>query len=643
MQPPTYEELAQRVIILEQNEAALLRIFAAAPIGLGLSSNRKFVRANDPLCLITGYSREELIGMTERSLYFDRKEYERVSREIMQQLQTNARGSVETRWRRKDGLGVEILLRCSPTDPTDSMDNLSVVVLDITEHRRAEAARQNSEAQFRSLFEFAPNPICLEEIKGGAIQANRAMCDLFGYSKKELAEKSFKDLMHPDDVYAWIQKRELILKGDLHSSQFEKRYLDKKGAIIWGITALSLLRKTDETPLFFTIQIQDITYIKRLEEQLLQAHKMKAIGTLAGGIAHDFNNLLMGIQGRVSLLLLDANQGEASYEHLKKIEAHIRRAANLTHQLLGFARGGNYELLLTDLSGLIRKEADMFARTRKDLTVRVTLSENLWPAKVDPAQIRQVLLNIYINASQAMPDGGTLTVKAENVQITPLDNKPLEIGPGKFIRISITDTGVGMDPGTKQRIFEPFFTTRNLGKGTGLGLASAYGIIRHHGGFINVCSEKGRGTTMSVYLPAEDLERPKERTPSTKTIKSRRGILLVDDEEIIIEIGEQMIRRLGYTVLTAASGQAAVNLYSENREIIDLVILDMIMPEMSGEETLNQLMGLDQNLKIIISSGYSINGKVSDLLKCGAIGFIQKPFNMTQLAEALHNAVPIAE
>ncbi|MFH0726247.1 MAG: PAS domain S-box protein [Pseudomonadota bacterium] len=507
---------------------------------------------------------------------------------------------------------------------------------------RAEVALRDSESRFRTLFEFAPNPICLEDVENGAIEANRAMCELFGYSKKELLENTFDKLMHADDVEIWSRKRAQMLKGEIPSCQLEKRYINKKGELIWGITALSLLRNLDGAPEFFTVQIQDISHIKQLEEQLLQAQKMKAIGTLAGGIAHDFNNLLMGIQGRVSLMLLDANQGESQVEHLKKIEDHIRTAANLTSQLLGFAREGRYAPTRANINELVDQETRMFIRTRKEIVIQRHFAPDLWPAKVDQAQLRQVLLNIYINAAEAMPKGGTLTITTENARLSQYDNKPIEVSPGRFIRISITDTGVGMDTVTRQRIFEPFFTTRLMGKGAGLGLASAYGIVRNHGGFINVYSEKGRGTTLTVFLPVmnQDLEMEEKKTLQIQ--KGQGVILLVDDEDMIIEIGRQMIQRLGYTVLTADSGQEAIQIYSENREKIDLVILDMIMPKMSGEETFDRLKAADSQIKVILSSGYSVDGKATEILSRGGVGFIQKPFNMNQLAEALNSAIACA-
>jgi two-component system cell cycle sensor histidine kinase/response regulator CckA len=231
---------------------------------------------------------------------------------------------------------------------------------------------------------------------------------------------------------------------------------------------------------------------------------MEAIGTLAGGIAHDFNNLLMAIQGRTSIMLMDKDSSHPDFGHLKGIEGYIGSAADLTKQLLGFARGGKYEVKPTDLNELIKKETRMFGRTKKEITIHEKYEDNLWPVEVDRGQIQQVLLNLYVNAWQAMPSGGELYIRTQNVTLDENYLKPHQFEPGRYVQISITDTGIGMDKATRERIFDPFFTTKEIGRGTGLGLASAYGILKNHGGFINVYSEKGHGSTFNIYLPASE-------------------------------------------------------------------------------------------------------------------------------------------
>ncbi|MCX7636124.1 MAG: ATP-binding protein, partial [Syntrophales bacterium] len=300
---------------------------------------------------------------------------------------------------------------------------------------------------------------------------------------------------------------------------------------------------------------------KKLELQLLQAQKMEAIGTLAGGIAHDFNNLLMGIQGYVSLMLLDVPPGHQFHKRLQAIEQQVATGADLTRQLLGFARGGRYEIKKTDMNALIAKALVMFARAKKEIRVHERYAEDLWTVAVDRGQMDQVLMNLFVNAWQAMPMGGDLYVETRNIRIAEARTSPYEVKPGPYVRISVTDTGVGMDDETKKRIFEPFFTTREMGRGTGLGLASAYGIIKGHGGFIEVMSAKGMGTTFHLYLPAAK-DAVVGETALPDTIKKGQGtVLIIDDEEAIREVTAEMLRRLGYEVLTAAGGREGIDLY----------------------------------------------------------------------------------
>ena len=375
---------------------------------------------------------------------------------------------------------------------------------------------------------------------------------------------------------------------------------------------------------------------KELEEQLQQSKKLEALGTLAGGIAHDFNNLLMGIQGRTSLMLLDTNPAHPHFEHLKSIEGYVKSAADLTKQLLGFARQGRYHVKPSDMNALVKKTSQMFGRTRKEITTHVTYQEKIWSVEIDQGQIEQVLLNLYRNALQAMPAGGDLHIYTENVLLEENYAKVFRIRPGRYVKVSVIDTGIGMDEATKQRVFEPFFTTKGMGRGTGLGLASAYGIIKNHGGVIHVYSEKGEGTTFDVYLPASEQDIIKEEVLTGEMTTGSRTILLVDDEAMIIEVGKRMIEKLGYEVFVAKSGMEAIEIYHRERERIDLVILDMIMPNMSGSEAYDRLRSINPGIKVLLSSGYSINGEATEILNRGCNGFIQKPFNLTALSQKIN-------
>ena len=389
------------------------------------------------------------------------------------------------------------------------------------------------------------------------------------------------------------------------------------------------------------VSFSDITERKRTQEekeklqaQLQQAQRMKAIGTLAGGIAHNFNNMLMAIQGLTSLMMIGKEPSHPDYKHMQGIEKSIKKAVELTRDLLGFARGGKYEPKPTDLNALIRDENKIFCQMKKEIQIHGKYEEELWPAEVDRGQIQQTLLNLYLNAWQAMPNGGDIFLQTENVILYESDVKSFAIDPGRYIRISVTDTGMGMDEATRNQIFEPFFSKRGSGQGTGLGLASVYGIVKNHGGFIKVYSEKGKGSTFNIYLPSSEKKIVDENPePERRKIQYGQGtILLVDDQDMILDVGKKMLESIGYKVLIAQSGSEALDVYIKQKDEIDLIILDMIMPEMSGGETYERMRDIDAGVNVLLSSGYSINSQVKEILDRGCNGFIQKPFSLKDLS-----------
>jgi DNA-binding response OmpR family regulator len=343
----------------------------------------------------------------------------------------------------------------------------------------------------------------------------------------------------------------------------------------------------------------------------------------------------MAIQGNASLVGLNKSAKYPDYERLQNIEHQVQRGSELTKQLLGFARGGKYEVKPTNLNELLKRQNHMFGRTKKEITIHEKYEENLWTVEVDQGQIEQVLLNIYVNAWQAMPGGGNLYIQTENITLDESYIKPFQMEPGKYAKISVTDNGVGMDEATRQRIFEPFFTTKEMRRGTGLGLASAYGIIKNHNGIITVYSERGHGSTFNIYLPMSEKELSKEVKISEEILRGTETLLLVDDEDMIIEIGEQMLKQLGYETLIAGGGREAVEIYEKNKDNIDMIILDMIMPDMSGSYTFDRLKEINPDVKVLLSSGYSIDGGPTGILERGCDGFIQKPFDMKQLSRKL--------
>lgn len=379
-----------------------------------------------------------------------------------------------------------------------------------------------------------------------------------------------------------------------------------------------------------------------LEMQLLQAQKMEAIGTLAGGIAHDFNNLLSGITGYTSLIKMQIAEDHPLFRAVTTIEQSADRAAALTKQLLGFARGGKYKVEIVNLNDVVERVRALISRTfDRAIEIHVSPRPDLWLVEADSGQIEQSLLNLAVNARDAMPGGGKLTISADNLTVgESYARRHLNLQPGRYVRLSVSDTGMGMDAVTQSRIFEPFFTTKEKGKGTGMGLAMVYGIIRNHGGHIEVQSEVGIGTTFRIHLPITDkkvgVESPLADSPIPKGSET---LLVVDDEEVIRSLAEEALTQFGYTVLLANNGREALSLYEHQRDRIALVVLDMIMPELGGEATYQRLKQVNPSIKVLLSSGYSSTAQVQSLLNAGVAGFVQKPYQIRELAEAVRKAL----
>jgi PAS domain S-box-containing protein len=515
--------------------------------------------------------------------------------------------------------------------------------------RLADEALQESELKYRTIVESVEEGYFEIDLDRNLTFFNDPLCKMLGYAPNEMTGKNTREFTSPstiekmDQIYEQVQKTGQPIRVTGYDA------LRKQGEGIALELTASLMRNSDGDPIGFRGVLRDVSARKdaeaekrKFETQVQQAQKMESIGTLAGGIAHDFNNILMGIQGNASLMLLKTKSNHPSHEKLKNIETYVENGTELTRQLLGFARRGKYYAIATDLNDVIDKSSSMFGRTKKEIRIHADLQQDIWTVEVDRGQIEQALLNLYVNAWQAMPGGGDLYLKTENVILDThfKINKPYKVETGNYIKITITDTGSGIDHETKQRIFEPFFTTKEMGRGTGLGLASVYGIIKSHGGYINVYSETDIGTTFTIYLPASGKEVPQERREPVFTRSKGTGtVLLIDDEEMIIKVGQELLQELGYKVHTASSGQEAIKLYKKHTNKIDLVIMDMIMPGMSGGETFDHLKESNPGVKVLLSSGYSINGQASEILERGCDGFIQKPFNLNQLSEKIQGII----
>ena len=391
------------------------------------------------------------------------------------------------------------------------------------------------------------------------------------------------------------------------------------------------------------VTVRDITHRKKTERQLIQSQKMEAVGTLAGGIAHDFNNMLAGIQGNVEIIRHQISPQSPHQKRLSIISQIVQRGAKLSGQLLGYARGGQTELCEINLNNLVEDTLDMFGHAHQQISIETRLSPDTPGVSGDRTQIEQVLLNLIINAVHAMPAGGHLVIETHATVLSANDKREYEIIPGRYAMFSVRDTGHGMDQETQKQIFEPFFTTKAQGQGTGLGLASTYGIVKNHKGYIEVFSDPGEGSQFNVLLPASDCIDESAGVHETKTEKGSETILIVDDEAAFLDVGRDMLMLLGYTVITAGNSDEAIARFEEQNGNVGLVIMDMIMPGAAVDGTIRRLRKIDPAVRVLLSSGYSQNGELARKLMQDCNGFIQKPFRLTSLSKKVRELLGTAQ
>ncbi len=479
------------------------------------------------------------------------------------------------------------------------------------------------------------------DLDGRITLFNNFCTEITGYSQEEVLGRDWFTTLVPERERLPMKQifQKLVEQG--LPKEYESPILTKDGrerVIAWSHTVIG---DAEGRPVSVLAIGQDITEHKQLETQLRRAQKMEALGQLAGGIAHDFNNLLTTIGGFAELLLRKAPEGSRQYEDLRQIKIAAQRAADLTRQLRLFTRQEEGERRPVQLNSVVEETRDLLARSLpKEITIKLRLDSELWAVEADPSQLSQVLMNLCVNARDAMPNGGILTLETRNVTLDEeYARTVLEARPGRYVCLSVSDTGCGMSPEVQARLFEPFFTTKERGKGTGLGLAVVYGIVKGHGGFINVYSEEGRGSTFHIYLPAIALTAKEKEVEMLELPAGTETILLVDDEEAVRELGQRVLGRCGYTVLTAENGVQALEVYQAHQKEIALVVLDAVMPQMGGRECLRRLQELDPQVKVLISTGYTADDSAQKLIAEGALGVVEKPFQLQDFAIAVRAAL----
>ena len=519
-----------------------------------------------------------------------------------------------------------------------------------------EKALRDSEERFRLLAENVVDCIWIldpEDLK--FVYISPSVETILGYTSEEIMGLKIDQILTPESNE--LSKRFLkfeLQKGQKDPSRTSRAELEiyhKNGSIVWVETIASVLHLNWLSAYGIIGVTRDISERKsseeerkRLQDQLLQAQKMEAIGTLAGGIAHDFNNSLQSMLGYTQILIFEKGETDPDLKLLKQIEKATVRSSELTKQLLTFSRKLESQLRPLDLNQEIRQLKKLLERTiPKMIAIETHPGDGLKIINGDPVQIEQMIMNLGINARDAMPDGGRLVIECQNT-ILDEDYCKMHVGvdPGEYVRLSISDNGKGMNRQTQQHVFEPFFTTKKTGEGTGLGLAMVYGIMKNHNGHITCTSEPGKGTTFRAYFPVvKEMRRqqPEQARDMGQPPRGKETILLVDDEDFLRDLGKRILTKFGYTVVTAPDGETAVEIFREQAEHISLVILDLIMPGMGGKKCLDLILKENPSARVIIASGYSVEASIKDELELKTRGFVSKPFELNQILSAVRKSL----
>ena len=514
--------------------------------------------------------------------------------------------------------------------------------------QRSEDALRTSEEKYANLFQQSKDGVLIHDLDGNIIDANRRALEMLGYERNMILGKKIADLHPPEAIeisrraFEWIREAGVIT--------FEVMFQRGDGRVFPAEVFASLFEVSGRRLVQGIIhdisgRLQDKEDRRRLEERLRQSEKMEAIGELAGGIAHDFNNMLAVIQGNAELLLMSLPKGSEQAELVDQIFMAGKRVANRTRQLLEFARKTEFQRIHVDLNAVIH---EVIGLLEHGVDRRIEIVSDLAAPQAtvlgDPAWLQTALLNLGLNARDAMPEGGRLTFGTRNVTFTTLDIGDMtpDLVPGLYVEISVTDTGVGMDKNVQSRIFDPFFTTKETGKGTGLGLALVYSCVKSHQGTIRVYSEPGHGSTFRFYLPVMPSMEPPAPPPDDDELVMGHGhVLLVDDEQLVRRFAEVAIRNLGYTVSVCSDGEEAIAFFRRHHHEIALVILDLIMPKMTGVDVFRELQRIDPNVKVLIASGFSHADIAEEIMKAGAVGFIKKPFQIDRLSQEIGRHIGI--
>jgi len=602
-----------------------------------------FTFFNDSICTMSGYSRSEVRGMNNRA-YTSPETAKRMFRVFSEIYRTGKSATIlDYEIIRKDGTMKTLELSASlMRDSAGQPVGFHGIVRDVTERKRADEALRESEGKYRTVLEANPDPVVVCDRESWVVYFNPAFTRVFGWTLEERLGRPLERFVPEDNQAETKVMMERLMAGESFFGLESRRYT-KGGQILPVSVSGTVYRDQDGNPVGSIINLRDITEQKQLQGQLQHAQKMEAVGTLAGGIAHDFNNLLQAVQGYAELLYRGKAKDNPDCAGLQKILNAAKRGAELTRQLLTFSRKVESRKRPLDLNYEVQEIRRLLERTvPRMIDIELHLAGDLKIVNADPVQMEQVLMNLAVNSKDAMPQGGRLFIETKNVALdaefckTHLGSKP-----GDYVMLGVSDTGHGMDSRTIAHIFEPFYTTKGPGKGTGLGLAMVYGIVKDHEGYITCHSAPAVGTTFKIYLPAVDepAEIPEERERVIEVKRGSERILLVDDEEFIRDVAVQLLREFGYTVLTAADGEEALETYRKEHGRIDLVILDLIMPGMGGMKCLREILKINPQGRVLVASGYSAGGPAREAIDAGARGYLGKPYDIDKMLTVIREVL----
>uniref|UniRef100_A0A832A6P3 histidine kinase n=1 Tax=Desulfacinum infernum TaxID=35837 RepID=A0A832A6P3_9BACT len=624
---------------LRLQKAYFEAIFQNSPDAVAiLDAHDRVVMINKAFTTLFQYTAEEARGVPINDLVAPRR-MRREAEDLSAKALQGVSFEVETVRERKDGSLVDVAIVAAPIFIDDRMVAIYASYRNISRRKEAERALREMDQKYRLIVDYSNDAVFV--IQDGRIRFwNPRFVRLSGYSDEEIPDVFIGDFIHPDDRHRVLAFHADRLAGKAVPNTYNFRAVGKDGRLLW-ININAIVVEWDGKPATINFA-RDFTREKELEAQLAHAQKMEAVGTLAGGIAHDFNNLLQTIQGYAELLANRPDRSENDRKRLQKIFDGVQRGRELTRNLLTFSRKMEPHLQPTDLNRELLKIKDILSRTLpKMIHVALEPAPDLPLVHADPSQVAQAVMNLAVNAKDAMPEGGTLTLKTSRVVLP--EGHPSGLRPGPYVCLSVEDTGSGIPEDVRDRIFEPFFTTKKPGSGTGLGLSMVYGIMATHEGTVTCHSELRRGTRFDCFFPALSEPAPlKDETPSPELPLPKPGrgtVLFVDDEENLRMSGREMLEFFGYTVLTAADGEEAVSIYQQEWPRIDVVLLDLIMPGMGGRKCLEKILAVRPDAKIIVASGFSANDSIQDILIAGAFDFLAKPYSVDMLLEKMEKAL----